>query len=144
MLSSLSNCAIIFSEYFYLKNHPKKYVPSFHSHFRDKREFHHCFSLCLHHYFFCRDSSKTFLYWRNVFQKILISLKWRTFNIKHYLHKNYLHKRFILAYIRIWRKKTVSRIVLKKLDFVELSIQAKYLRVWILHDDWQHDSPSSC
>ena len=32
-------------------------------------------------------------------------------------------------------KKTVSRIVLKKLDFVELSIQAKYLRVWILHDD---------
>ena len=29
MLSSLSNWAIFFSEYFYLKNHQKKHVPSF-------------------------------------------------------------------------------------------------------------------
>ena len=29
LLSSLSNHAIFFSKYFYLKNHPKKYVPSF-------------------------------------------------------------------------------------------------------------------
>ena len=45
-----------------------------------------------------------------------IGLKRHTFNIKHYLHKSYLHKKFILAYIQITKllKKTISRSLLKK------------------------------
>ena len=28
-----------------------------------------------------------------------------------------------------------------ELDFVELSTEAKLLRVWILHEDWLNDNP---
>ena len=73
MLSSLSNQIIFFSEYFYFKNHPKKRIPSF---------------SCIHHYFLCRHSSKTFLYWRNI---------------------TYLHKRLIWVYIRITNTKTITK-----------------------------------
>ena len=50
-----------------------------------------------------------------------IELKRNTVNVKHYLHKNYLHKKFILAiltYIRIMtlpKKKAISRSLLKNL-----------------------------
>ena len=67
-----------------------------------------------------------------------IGLKRHTFNIKHYLHKSYLHKRFILAYIRITKllkKKNYFEKFIEELSFVELSAQAKHLRVRILHDD---------
>ena len=65
MLSSLSNWAIFFSEYFYLKNHQKKNT-YLHSHFYDEKEFHHCFSSCFHDYILRCDFSKTFLYWQNL------------------------------------------------------------------------------
>ena len=83
---------------FLFKESPKNNT-NFHCHFHDEREFHRCFSLCFHHYFLRRYSSKSFFYWRNL--KILISLKRHTFSIKHYSHKRYLLIRFILAYIRI-------------------------------------------
>ena len=59
-----------------------------------------------------------------------IGLKRHTFNIKHYLHKSYLHKRFILAYIRITKllKKNYCEKFIEELGFVELSTQAKHLR----------------
>ena len=46
-----------------------------------------------------------------------IALKRHTFNKKHYLHKIYLHRMFILAYIRITKllKKTISRSLLNNL-----------------------------
>ena len=47
MLSSLSNQAIFFLQYFYLKDHPKNMY--LHSNFHEDREFHHCFSSCFHH-----------------------------------------------------------------------------------------------
>ena len=58
----LSNRAFFFSEYFYLKNHPKNTY--LHSHFHDVREFHHCFSSCFHDYFLRLHSSTTFPYSR--------------------------------------------------------------------------------
>ena len=137
MLSSLSNQAIFFLEYFYLKNYQKNTY--LHSHFHDEREFHHCFSSSLHDYVLRRHSSKTFLYWR----KILISLKRHTFNFKHYVHKTYLHKRFILFYIQITRnnnKKYFEKFI-EELDFVELATQVKHLRLNILHDDRLNDRP---
>ena len=57
---------------FLFKELPKKKT-YLHSHFHGEREFHHCFSSYFHHYFLCRHSSKTFLYWRNI--KILIFFK---------------------------------------------------------------------
>ena len=71
MLSSLSNRAIFFSEYFYLKNHPKTHtfiLTSMRTGSSITR-----FWKCFHHYFLRRHSSKTFLYWRNI--KIFISLQ---------------------------------------------------------------------
>ena len=55
-----------------------------------------------------------------------IELKRNTFNIKHYLHKTYLHKKFILAilaYIRIMTllKKNYFEKFIEELSFVELS-----------------------
>ena len=136
MLSSLSNQAIFFLEYFYLKNYQKNTY--LHSHFHDEREFHHCFSSSFHDYVLCRHSSKTFLYWR----KILISLKRHTFNFKHYVHKTYLHKRFILVYIQIKKKqKKYFKKFIEELEFVELHIQVKNLRLYILHDERLNDSP---
>ena len=56
-----------------------------------------------------------------------IRLKRHTFNIKHYLHKSYLHKRFILAYIQITKllKKNYLEKFIEELGFVELSTQAE-------------------
>ena len=96
MLFSLRKCVIFFSEYFYLKNYPKKHVPSFSLPWWE--EFHHFFSSCFHNYSLHHHSSKTFLYWQ--YLKILISLKHYIFNIKHYLRKSYLHKKFFLTYIQ--------------------------------------------
>ena len=78
----LRNRAFFFSEYFYLKNHPKNTY--LHSHFHDVREFHHCFSSCFHDYFLRLHSSTTFPYSRNL--KILISFKRHTFNIKNIIY----------------------------------------------------------
>ena len=56
--------------------------------------------------------------------KFLISLKRHTFNFKHYVHKTYLRKRFILVYIRITKnKKKYFEKFIEELDFVELSTQ---------------------
>ena len=65
-----------------------------------------------------------------------IGLKRHTLSIKHYLHKSYLHKRFILAYIRITKllKKNNFEKFIEEFDFVELSTQTKLLKVWVLHD----------
>ena len=60
-----------------------------------------------------------------------IELKRHTFSIKHYLHKSYPHKRFILAYIRITKllKKNNFEKFIEELAFVELSTQVKLLKV---------------
>ena len=71
VLSSLSNRAIFYSEYFYLTNHQKNTY--LHSRFHEKREFHQCFLSCFHHFIWRSHSSKTFLHWRNI--KILIFFK---------------------------------------------------------------------
>ena len=65
------------------------------------------------------------------------------FNIKPYLHKSHLHERLILAYIGIMKlvKKNYFRKFVEELDFVQLSILAKHMRVWILHDDGLNDDP---
>ena len=46
--------------------------------------------------------------------------------------------RLILTYIRIRKllKQNYIEKFIEKVAFVELSTQAKHLRVWILHDDW--------
>ena len=117
---------------FLFKESPKNNT-NLHCHFHDEREFHHCFSLCFHHYFLRRYSSKSFFYLRNL--KILISLKRHTFSIKYYSHKRYLLIRFILAYIRITKllkkktKKNYFQKFIEELDFVELSTQDKHLSV---------------
>ena len=72
----------------------------------------------------------------------LVYLKRNIFNIKH-LNKS-LHKTFILAYIRITEqliKKNYFEKFIEELDFVEFTIQAKHLRLWILQDDWLNGSP---
>ena len=50
---------------------------------------------------------------------------------------------FFKAYIRITKllKINYSEKLIEELDYVELSAQAKHLKVWILHDDWLNDSP---
>ena len=135
MLSSSSNQAIFFSETFYLKNHPTNTY--LHSHFYTERIFHHCWSSCFHDYVLHRHSLKAFLYWQNL--KVLISLKRHSFKVKHYIHKTYLRKMFILVYIPITKlqcsKKNYFDKFIEELDFAELSIQAKHLRVCILHND---------
>ena len=149
MLFSLSNRAILFLEYFYLKNRPKKHVPS--SSLPWKEWIPSLLFTCFLDYFLHRHSSKNFLYRRNL--KILVSLKQHGFNIKHYMHKTYLHKIFILVYIQIKnfcaQKKTKQNKnkqtsyfekFIEELDFVEISTQAKHLRVCILHDDWLNDN----
>ena len=97
MLFSLSDRAILFLEYFYLKNCPKKNVPSFSLPWIEWIP--SLLFTCFHDYFLHRHSSKNFLYRRNL--KILVSLKQHSFNIKHYMHKTYFHKIFILVYIQI-------------------------------------------
>ena len=44
---------------------------------------------------------------------------------------------FILAYVRVTKllKKHHFEKFIEEFDFVELSTQPKYLRVWILHSD---------
>ena len=75
-----------------------------------------------------------------------IGLKRHTLNIKHYLHKSYLHKKFILAYIRIMKllKKNYFVKFIEELDFIELSTQAKLLREWNLHDNRLNDRSRYC
>ena len=64
MLSSLSNRAIFFLEYFILKNHRKKHVPSFSlSWWEGITSLLSIMFSCLR---FRRHTSKTFLYWRNL------------------------------------------------------------------------------
>ena len=60
-----------------------------------------------------------------------IGLKRHTFNIKHYLHKSYLRKRFILAYNRITKllKKSYFEKFIEELSSGELSAQAKHLNI---------------
>ena len=59
-----------------------------------------------------------------------IGLKRHTFNIKHYLHKRYLRKKFILAYIRMTKllKKNYFNKLIEERGFVELSTKANHLR----------------
>ena len=111
---------------FLLKNHPENTY--LHSHFHEKREFHHWFSSCFRRYFLRRHSSKTFLYWRNKnfdFFKAILS----TLNII-YIGLIYI-KKLIWVYIRIIKLHYSKQ----KLFFAELSTQAKHLRVWTLHED---------
>ena len=56
---------------------------------------------------------------------------------------HFTYKRFILAYIWITKlfKKIYFEKFIEEFDSVELSTQAKHLRVWILHGDWLNDSP---
>ena len=147
MLPSLSNRAIFFLEYFYLKNHWKS--PYLHPHFYDERAFHHWFSSCFRDYVLHRRSSnftdelKDFHFFK------------ATFNFQHYVHKTYLHKRFTLVYIWIIKNNIYIYIYIyiytihiyiyniyiyiyihiyiekfiEELDFVEL-------RLYILHEDW--------
>ena len=134
MLSSLTNRAIFFLEYFYLMNHRKrKHVPSF--------SFPRLEGIpsLLFMFSWLRFTMSLF---KNFSLKLLISLKRHTFNFKHYVHKTCLHKRFILVQIKITKnKKKYFEKFIKELDFVELSTQIKHLRVCVLHGDWLNDNP---
>ena len=99
ILSSLSNRAVFFSEYFNLKNYQKKKTRTFIliSMMRGNTiiAFHHVFMIA-----FTASLSKNF--------SLLTKLKdfdffKATFSINHYIHKTYLHKKFI--YIRITKTK---------------------------------------
>ena len=107
MLSSISNRAIFFSEYFYLKNHQKKtrtFILTSMMRGNSIIAFHLVFIIT----FYAVNLQKLFLL-------ILISLKRHTFNIKHYTHKIYLHKRFILVYRRKTKKQNISKSLLRNL-----------------------------
>ena len=99
ILSSFSNRAVFFSEYFNLKNYQKKKTRTFIliSMMRGNTiiAFHHVFMIT-----FTASLSKNF--------SLLTKLKdfdffKATFSINHYIHKTYLHKKFI--YIRITKTK---------------------------------------
>ena len=113
MLSSLSNRAIFFLEYFILKNHRKKtrtFILTSMMRGNYIIAFHHDFMLTFY------DVTLQKLFFTDEPLKILIFLKQHTFNFKHYLHKTCFHRRFILFYIQITKsKKNISRRLLKNL-----------------------------